>query len=320
MTLTTLTCLVRRIACVVAIGLTLTIGATATTAEFSASTRRAKPERIRTECTSTSTHPKLFAVLPDEHFRDSLCGSCVDLGRHTAVVVGGWNRDDLGLSSRALRSASKHHDGDLWTVSACDDDRTKDRRDKHEERSPDESDDDGDDDGGDDHDDEESGPNAGGSEEGEGEYLEATATFFYSYPPCCPESPTFDPGASDSECTDYEGCRWMGRFATFDDPKPLEWVRRTRIASYFELGMSAHDWESKFEKRRMRLRDPDSGRTMTVTVFDRCDDASCPDHGGCCTENARANGGRLVDLEYHTAREFWGGDPDGARRVLFRWS
>lgn len=27
---------------------------------------------------------------------------------------------------------------------------------------------------------------------------------------------------------------------------------------------------------------------------------------GCCTENARKNGGLLIDLEINTARRFWG--------------
>ena len=38
-------------------------------------------------------------------------------------------------------------------------------------------------------------------------------------------------------------------------------------------------------------------------VVDTCDDDDCD---GCCTANARRGGGLLVDLEWNTARRFWG--------------
>lgn len=44
-------------------------------------------------------------------------------------------------------------------------------------------------------------------------------------------------------------------------------------------------------------------------VLDTCSDSDC---GGCCTRNARHHGGVLIDLEYHTARRFWG---EGVHRM-----
>lgn len=41
-------------------------------------------------------------------------------------------------------------------------------------------------------------------------------------------------------------------------------------------------------------------------MIDTCDDSDCK---GCCTRNAQRNGGTLIDLEWHTAKRFWGGRP-----------
>ena len=38
-------------------------------------------------------------------------------------------------------------------------------------------------------------------------------------------------------------------------------------------------------------------------VLDTCADSDC---GGCCTANARRSGGTLLDLEFNTAKRFWG--------------
>lgn len=45
--------------------------------------------------------------------------------------------------------------------------------------------------------------------------------------------------------------------------------------------------------------------TTFPQVLDTCADSDC---GGCCSRNAReAGSGVLLDLEYHTAKRFWGG-------------
>lgn len=100
------------------------------------------------------------------------------------------------------------------------------------------------------------------------------------------------------------------------------------------------EWESKWNGKQLRLKNPDSGETLEVTVrapsgcaprrcrhpvavaalspagccgaatrlpparpqvIDTCDDSDC---GGCCTRNASLHGGMLIDLEWHTAKRF----------------
>lgn len=63
------------------------------------------------------------------------------------------------------------------------------------------------------------------------------------------------------------------------------------------------EWDRKWKGKTLRLRNPDTGATLDVKVLDTCDDADCD---GCCTHNANKNGGHLVDLEYYTAKRFWG--------------
>ena len=45
-----------------------------------------------------------------------------------------------------------------------------------------------------------------------------------------------------------------------------------------------------------------------LQVVDTCDDSDC---SGCCSKNANRNGGFLIDLEYHTAKRFWGARING---------
>ena len=47
---------------------------------------------------------------------------------------------------------------------------------------------------------------------------------------------------------------------------------------------------------------------LLLQVVDTCDDSDC---SGCCSQNANRNGGFLIDLEYHTAKRFWGGKING---------
>lgn len=136
-------------------------------------------------------------------------------------------------------------------------------------------------------------------------WKKATATHYDSYPKCCPDSPTYDKNADKSECDDYSGCRWMGMFSGFPEKKSLAWVKNTNIASFFEVGQTASSWNSKWKNKRLQIRNPKTGKGMDVLVVDRCDDDDC---GGCCTKNAKKNGGTLIDLEWHTAQRFWGSD------------
>lgn len=135
-----------------------------------------------------------------------------------------------------------------------------------------------------------------------GGWKRATATYFHSYPPCCPGSPTYNSGASKSECSDFNGCTWMGQFAGAGK-QSFQWVKNNNIVSFFELGQTEGSWNAKWKGRRILLRNPRTGKTMVATILDRCADSDCK---GCCSENARQNGGYLVDLEVFTAQRFWG--------------
>ncbi|PRW20305.1 hypothetical protein C2E21_9138 [Chlorella sorokiniana] len=139
----------------------------------------------------------------------------------------------------------------------------------------------------------------GTSSSGGGKWQKATATYYHSYPPCCHDS-----GADQSECDDFSGCVWEGQFAGLGH-KPESWVKKNNIVSFFEAPNSSNrkEWDKKWNGKKLRLKHPDTGDTMDVTVVDTCDDEDCE---GCCTENARKNGGLLIDMEINTARRFWG--------------
>jgi hypothetical protein len=54
--------------------------------------------------------------------------------------------------------------------------------------------------------------------------MEASITYYTSYPPCCPNSPNFDFLAPTSECNDYSGCNYIGLFAAIGY-QPLSYVQ-----------------------------------------------------------------------------------------------
>ena len=140
-------------------------------------------------------------------------------------------------------------------------------------------------------------PVAGGS------WKKATATWYSSYPECC-----HDKKADQSECEDYSGCKYEGMFAAFDGKKSKEWVQQNNIVAFYESPNSSNrkEWGKKWKNKKIRLRNPKTGKTLDATVVDTCDDKDC---SGCCTKNAKKNGGYLVDLEANTAKRFYGGKP-----------
>ncbi|KAL4434832.1 hypothetical protein ABPG77_005359 [Micractinium sp. CCAP 211/92] len=182
---------------------------------------------------------------------------------------------------------------------------------------------------------------------GNGTWQNASATQFWSYPPCCS-----DPTVDQTECAVYSGCRWEGLFSAFgDSKKSLDWVKQNNIAAFFAPPNADNEknWDKKWKKKKLRVRNPltcqvraragtplshfeqKTGRkrtcalegragctaapplpnlpdffpphaqSMTVTIYDTCDDNDCPDPSGsgpgCCTAHANMNGGNLVDLE-----------------------
>lgn len=154
-----------------------------------------------------------------------------------------------------------------------------------------------------------------GEGDGGGEWSTANATYYLSYPPCCKGSPNYDPKADTTECDVYSGCKYQGMFAALNDKKSYNWVRDNNIAAVFETGQTAGSWASKWKNKKLRVRNPSNGKTLDVTVLDRCDDGDCD---GCCTKNANKGGGMLIDLEYHTAKRLWGGEPKGEQKIQWR--
>ncbi|KAL4451342.1 hypothetical protein ABPG77_009414 [Micractinium sp. CCAP 211/92] len=152
----------------------------------------------------------------------------------------------------------------------------------------------------------------GGSSGSGGKWYTATATYYNSYPPCCHDS-----SADQSECDDYSGCQWEGQFAALDGKQSKSWVKKNNIVSFFEPPNSQNrkEWDRKWKNKTLRLRNPDTGATLDVKVLDTCDDADCD---GCCTHNANKNGGHLVDLEYYTAKRFWGSHIRGMAAIQYQ--
>ncbi|PRW57035.1 hypothetical protein C2E21_4319 [Chlorella sorokiniana] len=115
-------------------------------------------------------------------------------------------------------------------------------------------------------------------------WRKATATYFNAYPACCTNDE-----ADSTECDDYSGCEWAGQFAGVSGKKSRSWVREHNIVALFEAGRSK--------------------------VLDTCADDDCE---GCCTSNARKNGGFLIDLEATTAERFWEGEVQGLAAIQWQ--
>lgn len=135
----------------------------------------------------------------------------------------------------------------------------------------------------------------------EGGWNKANATVYTSYPKCCT-----DKKADQTECRDYSGCKYQGQFAAYSGKKSASWVAANNIVAFYQgpNAKNRKEWASKWKLKTMELRNPKTGKVMAVTVVDTCDDGDC---GGCCSKNAKAGGGYLVDLEENTAKRFYGG-------------
>ena len=259
---------------------------------------------------SLGPYARRYASLHPDLFSADLCGQCVTLnGRVKAMIVDECeecaHRADIGVSLRTLRKSTgrpfrKLTAGELrksttvtWNIRGCDTDEDDDTY-----NAPAIDDD------------------ATTDETRTGAFKKATATYFWSYPACCHDSPTYDPSADTDECSAYSGCTWMGQFAGLDDMKSHEWVKQHNIASFFEIGQTENSWRRKWRQKTLKIRNPKTMKTMCVQIHDRCDDDDCS--YACCTENARKNEGTLIDLEWNTAVRFWGeGQFDGIETIEF---
>ncbi|CAN0484204.1 unnamed protein product, partial [Phaeothamnion confervicola] len=57
----------------------------------------------------------------------------------------------------------------------------------------------------------------------------AAFTYYESYPECC-----WNPAADQTECTQFNGCKWAGQFAAIDGTMSLDWVKSHDIVSFFD--------------------------------------------------------------------------------------
>ena len=145
----------------------------------------------------------------------------------------------------------------------------------------------------------------------------ANATWYFSYPECCPNNPNYNPKADKTECTDYSGCKWSGQFTGVQGKLSYDEVVSRNIVDFY----SAKDqkkqkrdmswWHQNVKGRKIEIKNPDDGSVTVVEPLDSCGDWDC---NGCCTKNAMAGGvGTLIDLEYNTAKRFWKGSPKNAK-------
>lgn len=154
-----------------------------------------------------------------------------------------------------------------------------------------------------------------------GEWNTGYATWYNSYPACCKDSPTYDKNADTKECTQYSGCKYMGRFAGYKGQMSHSDVKNTNIVAFYDdahQGGSKKEasswWNANAKNKEIEIRHPASGKIMKVKVMDTCGNHDC---GGCCSRNAKKGGGYLLDLEGYTATRFWGSQKNGT--LEWRW-
>jgi hypothetical protein len=86
---------------------------------------------------------------------------------------------------------------------------------------------------------------------------------------------------------------YEGQFAACPNTESQAWVMAHNIVSVFPdfATLQLHD---------LCLKDPNTGMTITVTVYDMCSDSDC---NGCCTQN-KGSANELIDVESYTYARF----------------
>lgn len=165
-----------------------------------------------------------------------------------------------------------------------------------------------------------------GGSTGTGEWKDAYATYYWSYPRCCKKSPTYDKSAPKDECEDYSGCKYMGQFAGIDGKLSIDQVKSRNIVAFFDdknqrSSKNAQKWwDANVKGKKVEIKSP-SGKTLIADVLDTCSNNDCKGEGkyGCCSTNALKGGGTLIDLEYNTGKRFWGSEPKNGK-IKWRWA
>ena len=165
-----------------------------------------------------------------------------------------------------------------------------------------------------------SGTNTSGGGEG-GSWKKGYATWYNSYPACCKDSPTYDPKASKSECSDYSGCKYMGKFAGYKGTMSHADVKKKNIVAFYDdqhqngsKKSASSWWNANAKNKSIQIKNPDTGAVMDVEVLDTCGNHDC---NNCCSKNSKKGGGYLLDLEGNTAERFWGSQKNG--QLEWRW-
>ena len=148
-----------------------------------------------------------------------------------------------------------------------------------------------------------------------GGWMDAQGTVFSSYP---------RPGSR--EAIDNSGAQWEGLFAYANGKQSREWVASQNIVAVFNSRDGRNDGEmkKKYAGRTLWVKNKSNGTCMQVKVLDTCADSDC---SGCCTRNANAGGGMLIDFEVNTAKRFFGsgyreegGEPANFERILWQFA
>jgi len=139
-----------------------------------------------------------------------------------------------------------------------------------------------------------------------GNVLVGKSTHYMSYAPCCKNNPNYDPKASTKECDWYSACKYPGIFAATSEKMSYEWVKNHNIVAFFDkANPSQADFKRLYAKKRIKVC---KGKICFIAfIIDTCGDHDC---GGCCSKNSHSKTGYLVDLEYNTARRYFGSDSD----------
>ena len=149
-----------------------------------------------------------------------------------------------------------------------------------------------------------------------GEWKSAYATYYNSYPDCCPKSPSYRASADKGECDDYSGCKYMGQFSGISGKLSFDQVKKRNIVSFYDAknqksGECAKQnkeckwWNTNVKGKKIIVKHPTTGKEIIVEALDTCNDADTDNKD--CTKNAGKGGGTLIDFEIFTAKRFWGG-------------
>ena len=143
---------------------------------------------------------------------------------------------------------------------------------------------------------------------------------YTSHPTCCKGASNYNPSASKEECEDYSGCKYAGQFAGVDGKlSPAEVEKRNIVAFYDDknqksCGDECAWWDKNVKGKKIMVRNPENGTTLTVEPLDTCGNHDCKN---CCSKNS--GGGVLIDFEIFTAKRFYGGKVKDKAPVEWKW-